>query len=824
MKRLGKHSIYTSSSHKRWVYIPIVLIVIISWMCMNETHINAFLHDVKSSSAMAEGNELRNSNDSRNSNDLRPSSDLRDFDFRGFRNLHVKNVDFRGENDTKISNKSMFAFAHAYVRLKITIDGFTREFAKNLKTVRVNIPSYNSTNNSRLYMNFLALSEDVEVNYKENPQIKSLPLDALTSYTINLTLKNEGIYDLSKITVKSVSLRYPSHYRIYSDSKNYDSENNADNGIYGNVVADNNKADNSSLSISNFDNNQSFIRYIVIDNTRPKISVKYEDNNSRDMQYFNTRRIAHVTIQDENFALVKSLEPSTPIAVNSFNNNKVILTASDFTKEDTSKKWHATANYDDGFWCVLYGFVDLSGNKSEILKNSFIVDSRASNAGITNTGSNEKRNSGSRDGGSRDGGSRDGEVDSSNSDSIRSDAATNRNRASAVNNDSNNNTRNSNDSKSSSANVGNSKSAKKEATNENLNRSNKARKDDLVEKSVKTSAKIKRSSNGSANGSANGAANNASNGAANKRVSQKVSVKGSQKASQKGSQKTIQKGSQKVGRKDSLKSAHNRKSDDINKRDSSPKRVEESNASDVPNASDASSASKRQEKDEDSSNKTVQKTKDKSAEKNENDSEVSNTKSNKSVKKNKNVSRSVYRLHPRWKAILKDHNRAMPHDMADAIRLNRSARKSYAKKDSSKRASADSSNKSSTKSKKSSGDSANHDDSEEYSANKDKTSDKDSDSDKGDDIDKDSGSKSDDDKNSEDSKDKNKDDSENQGEISNEHSNKKLMSEDKSFSNNPSKNNNTGLLIAIAVIIVSISGVCIVGYFVYRHDGKLFGN
>lgn len=770
---------------------------------MNETHINAFLHDVKSSSAMAEGNELRNSNDSRNSNDLRPSSDLRDFDFRGFRNLHVKNVDFRGENDTKISNKSMFAFAHAYVRLKITIDGFTREFAKNLKTVRVNIPSYNSTNNSRLYRNFLALSEDVEVNYKENPQIKSLPLDALTSYTINLTLKNEGIYDLSKITVKSVSLRYPSHYRIYSDSKNYDSENNADNGISGNVVADNNNADNSSLSISNFDNNQSFIRYIVIDNTRPKISVKYEDNNSRDMQYFNTRRIAHVTIQDENFALVKSLEPSTPIAVNSFNNNKVILTASDFTKEDTSKKWHATANYDDGFWCVLYGFVDLSGNKSEILKNSFIVDSRASNAVISNTGSNEKRDSGSRVSGSRD-----GDVDSSNSDSIRSDAATNRNRASAVNNDSNNNTRNSNDSKSSSANVGNSKSAKKEATNENLNRSNKARKDNLVEKSVKTSAKIKRSSNNAANGAANGSAN--------KRVSQKVSGKDSQKASQKGSQK--------VGRKDSLKSAHNRKSDDINKRDSSPKRVEESNVSDVPNASDASSVSKKQEKDKDSSNKTVQKTKDKSAEKNENDSEVSNTKSNKSVKKNKNVSRSVYRLHPRWKAILKDHNRAMPHDMADAIRLNRSARKSYAKKDSSKRASADSSNKSSTKSKKSSDNSANHDDSEEDSANKDKTSDKDSDSDKGDDGDKDSGSKSDDDKNSKDSKDKNKDDSENQGEISNEHSNKKLMSEDKSFSNNPSKNNNAGLLIAIAVIIVSVSGVCVVGYFVYRHDGKLFGN
>lgn len=787
MKRLGKHSIYTSSSHKRWVYIPIVLIVIISWMCMNETHINAFLHDVKSSSAMAEGNELRNSNDSRNSNDLRPSSDLRDFDFRGFRNLHVKNVDFRGENDTKISNKSMFAFAHAYVRLKITIDGFTREFAKNLKTVRVNIPSYNSTNNSRLYRNFLALSEDVEVNYKENPQIKSLPLDALTSYTINLTLKNEGMYDLSKITVKSVSLRYPSHYRIYSDSKNYDSENNADNGISGNVVADNNNADNSSLSISNFDNNQSFIRYIVIDNTRPKISVKYEDNNSRDMQYFNTRRIAHVTIQDENFALVKSLDPSMPIAVNSFNNNKVILTASDFTKEDTSKKWHATANYDDGFWCVLYGFVDLSGNKSEILKNSFIVDSRASNAGITNTGSNEKRASGSRASGSRDSGSRDSDVDSSNSDAIRSDAATDRNRASAVNNDSNNNTRNSNDSKSSSANVGNSKSAKKEATNENLNKSNKARKDDLAEKSVKASVKkIKRSSNN----------------AANKRVSQKAN----------------QKGSQKVGGKDSLKSAHNRKSDDINKRDSSQKRVEESNAS------DESSASKKQEKDEYSSNKTVQKTKDKSAEKNENDSEVSNTKSNKSVKKNKNVSRSVYRLHPRWKAILKDHNRAMPHDMADAIRLNRSARKSYAKKDSSKRASADSSNKSSTKSKKSSDNSANHDDSEEDSANKDKTSDKDSDSDKGDDSDKDSGSKSDDDKNSEDSKDKNKDDSENQGEISNEHSNKKLMSEDKSFSNNPSKNNNAGLLIAIAVIIVSVSGVCIVGYFVYRHDGKLFGN
>lgn len=799
MKRLGKHSIYTSSSHKRWVYIPIVLIVIISWMCMNETHINAFLHDVKSSSAMAEGKELRNTNDLRNANDLRPSSDLRDFDSRGLRNLHVKNVDFRGENDTKISNKSMFAFAHAYVRLKITIDGFTREFAKNFKTVRVNIPSYNSTNNSRLYRNFLALSEDVEVNYKENPQIKSLPLDALTSYTINLTLKNEGIYDLSKITVKSVSLRYPSHYRIYSNSKNYDSENNADNGISGNsisgngigddgisgnVVADNNNADNSSLSISNFDNNQSFIRYIVIDNTRPKISVKYEDNNSRDMQYFNTRRIAHVTIQDENFALVKSLDPLTPIAVNSFNNNKVILTASDFTKEDTSKKWHATANYDDGFWCVLYGFVDLSGNKSEILKNSFIVDSKAANAGITNTGSNEKRDSGSRDGG----------VDSSNSDAIRSDAATDRNRAFSVNNDSNNNTRNSNDPKSSSANVGNSKSVKKEATNENLNRSNKARKDDLVEKSVKTSAKIKRSSNN----------------AANKRVSQKVNGK----VSQKGSQRV----SQKVGGKDSLKSAHNRKSDDINKRDSSPKRVEESNAS------DESSASKKQEKDEYSSNKTVQKTKDKSAEKNENDSEVSNTKSNKSVKKNKNVSRSVYRLHPRWKAILKDHNRAMPHDMADAIRLNRSARKSYAKKDSSKRASADSSNKSSTKSKKSSDNSANHDDSEEDSANKDKTSDKDSNSGKGDDSDKDSGSKSDDDKNSEDSKDKNKDDSENQGEISNEHSNKKLMSEDKSFSNNSSKNNNAGLLIAIAVIIVSISGVCVVGYFVYRHDGKLFGN
>lgn len=811
MRKLSKHTFYGKSSLRRWVYVAIVCVVIMSWICIGSENIASLVYNTKSSSAMATesvssgtiGEYIDSSSISSSIEEMQPS-------MLGLRYIHVKNVDFCGENSTEILNKGAFAFAHASVRLKITIDGFTRAFAKRLQKLRVSIQKYKVTGDSRILEPTKLLSESVDVHYREDPQMKSLTLDAPTSYTINLTLSGEGVYDIGTLEVRAIALKsIPKANRYFTNSS---------------FVK--NSYENTNSSIIDSIQNPTGVRFIVIDNTRPSMKVMYEDKKDGNTKCFNHHRIAHITVKDANFSLMKLLQ-NDAIARTDDEKSQVIISASDFIKDNKSSEiWHSTLNYDDGDWRVIYRVADMSGNKSEYVKNSFIVDTKDPNVEISDIASNKTY-----------------EVENSGfpfkaivRDNMRLKSFLMRVNGKVVikwnsssKSESNNINSDSEDSSYSNGVVVKNVSDSEKLLTYTLEPSEKlydvyVETTDFVGRTVFQkieNVRVKSRSNNSSNSDSNKVVNDSYDSESSFDKLYNI-VRGIIKipvSTDKPITNTDQENQNSVnsGNLGKQKPASSEKSSKkLSHHSISPKKILSNNGNSVDN-----SHLKNQ--------KTSLKTKDLSKSQGPNekdllksggDSKAHNSDSNdesycpidKKNSKNKNVSEnensilsSSYRLHPRWKAILKERNRVISHDLADAIHLHSSKNVSNGNDKNSRHNADVAHSRFSDKTY----------DSQNKLRNKSKDANK---------NDKDlvSGNMKKNESSGDDSEDSYKKDSNDDSEELLDKDTQKLISDAKSDSHSNNSNNSMIILLTIGVVIISIVSVLVVGYVVYKRNGGIF--
>lgn len=811
MRKLSKHTFYGKSSLRRWVYAAIVCVVIMSWICIGSENIASLVYNTKSSSAMATesvssgtiGEYIDSSSISSSIEEMKPS-------MLGLHYIHVKNVDFCGENSTEILNKGAFAFAHASVRLKITIDGFTRAFAKRLQKLRVSIQKYKVTGDSRILEPTKLLSESVDVHYREDPQTKSLTLDAPTSYTINLTLSGEGVYDIGTLKVRAIALKsIPKANRYFTNSS---------------FVK--NSYENTNSSIIDSIQNPTGVRFIVIDNTRPSMKVMYEDKKDGNTKYFNHHRIAHITVKDANFSLMKLLQ-NDAIARTDDEKSQVIISASDFIKDNKSSEiWHSTLNYDDGDWRVIYRVTDMSGNKSEYVKNSFIVDTKDPNVEISDIASNKTY-----------------EVENSGfpfkaivRDNMRLKSFLMRVNGKVVikwnsssKSESNNINSDSEDSSYSNGVVVKNVSDSEKLLTYTLEPSEKlydvyVETTDFVGRTVFQkieNVRVKSRSNNSSNSDSNKVVNDSYDSESSFDKLYNI-VRGIIKipvSTDKPITNTDQENQNSVnsGNLGKQKPASSEKSSKkLSHHSISPKKILSNNGNSVDNSHLKNQKTSLKTKDPSKSQGPNEKDSLKSG----GDSKAHNSDSNdesygpidKKNSKNKNVSEnensilsSSYRLHPRWKAILKERNRVISHDLADAIHLHSSKNVSNGNGKNSRHNADVAHSRFSDKTY----------DSQNKLRNKSKDANK---------NDKDlvSGNMKKNEYSGDDSEDSYKKDSNDDSEELLDKDTQKLISDAKSDSHSNNSNNSMIILLTIGVVIISIVSVLVVGYVVYKRNGGIF--
>lgn len=811
MRKLSKHTFYGKSSLRRWVYAAIVCVVIMSWICIGSENIASLVYNTKSSSAMATefvssgtiGEYIDSSSISSSIEEMQPS-------MLGLRYIHVKNVDFCGENSTEILNKGAFAFAHASVRLKVNIDGFTRAFAKRLQKLRVSIQKYKVTGDSRILEPTKLLSESVDVHYREDPQMKSLTLDAPTSYTINLTLSGEGVYDIGTLKVRAIALKsIPKANRYFTNSS---------------FVK--NSYENTNSSIIDSIQNPIGVRFIVIDNTRPSMKVMYEDKKDGNTKYFNHHRIAHITVKDANFSLMKLLQ-NDAIARTDDEKSQVIISASDFIKDNKSSEiWHSTLNYDDGDWRVIYRVTDMSGNKSEYVKNSFIVDTKDPNVEISDIASNKTY-----------------EVENSGfpfkaivRDNMRLKSFLMRVNGKVVikwnsssKSESNNINSDSEDSSYSNGVVVKNVSDSEKLLTYTLEPSEKlydvyVETTDFVGRTVFQkieNVRVKSRSNNSSNSDSNKVVNDSYDSESSFDKLYNI-VRGIIKipvSTDKPITNTDQENQNSVnsGNLGKQKPASSEKSSKkLSHHSISPKKILSNNGNSVDNSHLKNQKTSLKTKDPSKSQGPNEKDSLKSG----GDSKAHNSDSNdesygpidKKNSKNKNVSEnensilsSSYRLHPRWKAILKERNRVISHDLADAIHLHSSKNVSNGNGKNSRHNADVAHSRFSDKTY----------DSQNKLRNKSKDANK---------NDKDlvSGNMKKNEYSGDDSEDSYKKDSNDDSEELLDKDTQKLISDAKSDSHSNNSNNSMIILLTIGVVIISIVSVLVVGYVVYKRNGGIF--
>lgn len=113
----------------------------------------------------------------------------------------------------------------------------------------------------------------------------------------------------------------------------------------------------------------------VIDKTCPEISVKYDNNSSGESNYYNTKRIATITIKEGNFS-----NSDVRVSITAKDIFGVGITAPEISSWDTSGDI-STAHIDftqDAIYTFDIEYTDLAGNKAnEYPTDNFVIDTKA---------------------------------------------------------------------------------------------------------------------------------------------------------------------------------------------------------------------------------------------------------------------------------------------------------------------------------------------------------------------------------------------------------------------------------------------------------------
>lgn len=113
----------------------------------------------------------------------------------------------------------------------------------------------------------------------------------------------------------------------------------------------------------------------VIDKTRPELSVKYDNNNSAEGNYYNAKRTATITIKEENFS--NSEVKVTITAKDIFGKEITVPDISSWDKQGDISTAHIEFAQ-DAIYTFDIDYTDLAGNKAnEYPTDNFVVDTKA---------------------------------------------------------------------------------------------------------------------------------------------------------------------------------------------------------------------------------------------------------------------------------------------------------------------------------------------------------------------------------------------------------------------------------------------------------------
>lgn len=149
-----------------------------------------------------------------------------------------------------------------------------------------------------------------------------------------------------------------------------------------------NRAETGALSAYGDSNIPSGAHTVVVDSVAPQVFVTYDNNDVRNGKYYNQGRVATVTVDESNFDLLRQYEPGMAIAAayrDESGSPSAQLSAQDFspqtsTADDgtTRTLWVATLEAkEDADWRVSASLTDSVGHASNVVEDSFVVDTTA---------------------------------------------------------------------------------------------------------------------------------------------------------------------------------------------------------------------------------------------------------------------------------------------------------------------------------------------------------------------------------------------------------------------------------------------------------------
>ncbi len=303
------------------------------------------------------------------------------------RNLRIRHISVM-PNQRTVRSKGKYMFTKRPVLLVVTVDGIDASTLKRIHKVYVNIGRYKVANSKAELAKTEVLSSLVNFRYQLRPN----PVGV-----VKVELKSCGIYDLRDVSVRIASVAIRPH-RIWGGSNANKKNENKASSVTRVAKSSTNKMNFKepilnipALAVNISDSTQSSnmldsARFVVIDNTEPRLKVIYDNNTVYGGKYFKANRSARVIIDDDSFAFSYLLRDSLPIATVKANGKQVInLTAQQFKNDSLHPNiWYADISFNkDASWEAKYAAQDLSGNFSSSRSDNFVIDTRIPTVSIT---------------------------------------------------------------------------------------------------------------------------------------------------------------------------------------------------------------------------------------------------------------------------------------------------------------------------------------------------------------------------------------------------------------------------------------------------------
>ncbi len=303
------------------------------------------------------------------------------------RNLRIRHISVM-PNQRTVRSKGKYMFTKRPVLLVVTVDGIDASTIKRIHKVYVNIGRYKVANSKAELAKTEVLSSLVNFRYQLRPN----PVGV-----VKVELKSCGIYDLRDVSVRIASVAIRPH-RIWGGSNANKRNENKASSVTRVAKSSTNKMNFKepilnipALAVNISDSMQSSnmldsARFVVIDNTEPRLKVIYDNNTVYGGKYFKANRSARVIIDDDSFAFSYLLRDSLPIATVKANGKQVInLTAQQFKNDSLHPNiWYADISFNkDASWEAKYAAQDLSGNFSSSRSDNFVIDTRIPTVSIT---------------------------------------------------------------------------------------------------------------------------------------------------------------------------------------------------------------------------------------------------------------------------------------------------------------------------------------------------------------------------------------------------------------------------------------------------------